>query len=166
MSLQVFGKRTFITTVEDTLNATGPSLIYYSPTPIDITRWGYVLSSALTGGSFAATLSVGTTNDNETVRQTMSAVGNKADGDVIFVDAILPVAEAAGEDTLTGGVTPQTSRINVGPAGPVHVRAGGFVSIDVTVAAGSAGTAFAFIEYVPYDTDGVEPNVFRVTGTP
>lgn len=135
-------------------NATGDKFIFTYPTPVDIYRFGLVTDAAMDpdAGGFVMELDLRVTAGTDTGRVNKSSL-TRADaqtvaaGRTLYRDCTLPVAEAAGDDTLTGGATPQTSRVNVGPAGPVHVRPGQQAVLEVTNAVGAASTGYVWIEY-------------------
>lgn len=130
--------------------------------PIDVYRWGIVCTTTFDAGSFAAQLrKTSPIGGSPAVMQTLLATVDRVAGDVDFVDSIIPVAQAAGDDTLAGGVTPQTSVLDVGPAGPVRFEAGDLLDINQSVAS-TAGDGYYWIEFVELPMNLAADNVHDI----
>lgn len=150
MSHEFLNKRRFIGATDD-LSGTGDSIVYRTPVPIDLYRWGYIITVALDATQdLIATLNVETPEATDVPFQQATFTANAAAGSVLSVDVINPAAQTAGEDTLTGGSTPQTSLIDQAPEGPIRVPAGSEIVIEITQG-GTSGTGFGFIEFVEHD---------------
>ena len=127
------------------LNATGDKFGFAPACPIDIYRFGLISAVALDpdAGGFVLALDLRPTAGSDTNRVekdtlTRADAQTVAAGKVVYRDVIIPVAETTGNDG---------SKVNVGPSGPLHVRPGEEVILEVTNALGAAGTARLFIEY-------------------
>lgn len=135
--------------------STGDKFYVAPAVPIDIYRWGIITQDLLdVGAGFTISMEFRPTVGSDTDRaakQTIDRTTDVAAGTVLYRDVILAVAQASGDDTLTGGTTTQTSLLNVGPAGPLHVRPGEEVVFEVTDAADTAGTGRIWVEYVESD---------------
>lgn len=135
-------------------NATGDKFILTVPVPILIYRWGFITIELMDpdAGGFVLELDKRVTVGTDTGRVNLTNI-TRADADtvaagsVVANEVVLPVAEAAGDDTLTGGATPQTSVVNVGPNGPARIEPGEEVVVEVTNAVGAASTGYVWIEY-------------------
>lgn len=136
-------------------NSTGDKFTYAPPGPIDVYRFGLISAAALDpdAGGFVMAIDKRPTAQSDTNRTeidtlTRADAQTVAAGTVLYRDIIVPVAEANGDDTLVGGVTAQTSRINVGPSGPLRINPGEELVLEVTNAMGAAGTGQVWIEIV------------------
>lgn len=135
-------------------NATGDKLLFAPAQPIEVYRFGFQTIEAMDpdAGGFVIALDIRPTIGSDTSRTEVETI-TRADADtvaagkVVYKDVIIAVAAAAGDDTLTGGATTQTSTLNVGPSGPKHVMPGQEIVIEVTNAVGAASTGYVFIEY-------------------
>lgn len=136
------------------LNSTGDKFSIAPAVPIDIYRFGYITAQSQDpdAGGFQLDISLRPTAGSDTNRSATKASIFRADaqvvgaGKVVYRDVIIPVAEA----TVTGpGGT--LNKVNVGPAGPLHVRPGEEAVLAVSNAMGVAATAKLFIEYVEHD---------------
>lgn len=78
-------------------------------------------------------------------------------GDVYWADVIVPVAQASGDDTLTGGTTPQTSLIDVAPSGPMTVEPGNAYVLEISNQL-ATGDGIVIVEGIEFDES-------RPTGT-
>ena len=121
----------------------------------DVYRVGVVVTTAYTppaSGALTITLSkADPVNASPVAFATLSFGTTDYDiGDVIWADVIGAVAQSSGEDTLTGGTTPQTSLIDVGPAGPMQVDPGQAMELTVANAA-VAGDGIIIVEVVEFD---------------
>ena len=150
MSHEFLDKRRVVSASADDLSGTGLSLTYVTPVPIDLYRWGYIVSVALDATTdLIAGLNVQTPAATDVVKQTATFANAAAAGSVLSVKVLLPTAQTTGEDAL-GGATVQTSLLDVAPAGPVRVPAGSEIEIEITQAA-TSGSAYGFIEFVEFD---------------
>lgn len=156
MSHELLNKKRAVSATADDLSGTGVSLTYITPVPIDIYRWGYVISVALDATQdLICGLNVQAPGATDVPKQTATfAASQSTVGTVLSVKALLPTAQTTGEDAL-GGATVQTSLIDVAPAGPIHVPAGSEVEIEITQAA-TSGSAFGFIEFVEFDMPNLD----------
>lgn len=159
MSHEFLDKKRVVAASSDDLSGTGVSLNYYTPVPIDIYRWGYIVTVALDATTdLVAALNIQTPEATDVPFQQATFTDSAAAGSVLSVNVINEAAQTSGEDTLTGGTTPQTSLINTAPEGPIRVPAGSQIEIEITTAA-TSGTAFGFIEFVEFDM----PNTTQAT---
>ena len=134
-------------------NATGDVFGFAPSVPIDVYRFGILTVTAMDpdAGGFALALdhrpiAGADTNRTEKDQLRRADAQTVAAGKIVYRDVVIPVAQAAGDDAL-GGATVQTSLVNVGPSGPLHVRPGEEVVLEVTNAVGAASTGRVFIEY-------------------
>lgn len=128
----------------------------------DVYRVGVVVTTSYTppaSGALTITLAkADPVNASPTTFATLSFGTTDYDiGDVIWADVIVPVAQASGDDTLTGGTTPQTSLLDVGPAGPMQVDPGQAMELTVANAA-VAGDGIIIVEFVEHDEARKFPN--------
>ena len=126
-------------------NATGDKFTFAPPCPVEVYRYGYTTFTAQDpdAGGFVLSLDFRPTVGSDTNRVekdtlTRADAQTSAAGRVVFRDVKIPVAQATGAD---GSV------VNVGPAGPLHVRPGEEVVLEVTNANGAASTGYVWIEY-------------------
>lgn len=130
-------------------NATGDKFGFAPSVPIDVYRFGLLTLDAMDpdAGGFAMALDLRPTAGSDTNRTEKDQL-RRADaqtvaaGKLVYRDVVIPVAE-----TTTAGLGETTQRINVGPAGPLHVRPGEEVVLEVTNAVGAVSTGRVFIEY-------------------
>lgn len=125
-------------------NATGDKFIYTPATIARCYRFGYITDAAQDpdAGGFVLALDHRPTAGSDTDR-TEKATITRADaettaaGKLVYADTILAVAQAAQGDG---------SLLDVGPSGPVEVRPGEQLVIEVTNAVGAASTGYVFLE--------------------
>lgn len=152
MSHEYLQKRRVVAATADDMSGTGVSLVYNTPVPIDVYRVGYILSTALDAGSFAFEVNINAVGDTDAASFTGSTTTDQsAVGTVLAWQLSTLPAQTSGDDTLTGGTTPQTSLLNTAPEGPVRVKAGQQVEIEITTGA-TSGSGYAFIEFVEFDS--------------
>lgn len=129
------------------LNSTGDKF-GIAPTvfPIEIYRYGIITAAAFDpdAGGFVLSLDHRPTAGSDSGRTekdtlTRADAQTAAAGKVVYRDVKIPVAQATGVDA---------SLVNVGPAGPLHVKPGEEAILEVTNAMGAAATGRLFIEYV------------------
>jgi hypothetical protein len=152
------------------LNAAADVMVIGGVNPIEIYRYGYLLTSAQDpdAGGFQLDLDfrptagsdAGRVNSDLLLRTDTQVV---AAGKVVYKDVIIPVAEAAGDDTLSfgGGTTPQTSLVNVGPSGPLRVEPGQQAVLEISNANGAVATGFVFVEYADLPFNPGHANVIK-----
>lgn len=130
--------------------------------PAHILRVGIVITTAYTppaSGALTMTLSrAHPVNASPSSFAVLSFGTTDYDiGDTVWADVIVPVAQASGDDTLTGGTTPQTSLLDVAPSGPMQLDPGDAFELAVTNAA-QAGDAVVIVEYIELDEGRRFPN--------
>lgn len=155
MSHEYLDKKRVVAASSDDLSGTGVSLNFYTPVPIDIYRWGYIITVALDATTdLVAGLNIQTPEATDVPYQTATFTANAAAGSVLSVNVINPAAQTTGEDAL-GGATVQTSLIDAAPEGPIRVPAGSQVEIEITTGA-TSGTGYGWIEFVEFDMPNVD----------
>jgi hypothetical protein len=152
MTQQVYNQPMFTYVTGVDLNATGDTIILTPAVPIDVFRWGFIANAAIdvTAGEVALDhrpLVASDTGRVQVQTMTFGAAQNIVQGEMYFADIVLANAQAAGDDTLSGGTTPQTSLVDTAPDGPFRCDPGGQMVIEVVGAFDGAGTAVFFIEY-------------------
>lgn len=133
-----------------TSNAAADVLTFTTAVPADVYRFGYVAVASLDpdAGGFVVALDKnvlgGARTEIETVDRTDTQV--VAAGQVVFHDVVVPVAESSV--TGNGG---SVTKVNVGPAGPLHLAPGDQAILEITNTSGVAVNIIPFIEYVEHD---------------
>lgn len=133
-----------------TATANDKKLIFAPTVPIDVYRFGVLVTTTLGGTAGRLDLYHYPNYDLSTGRLLIASatLGSLyAAGKMVYRDVLVAVAAAAGEDSLSGGVTSQTSTINVDPTGPLTVLPGQAVGIELGVVVAAAGQGHLFIEY-------------------
>ena len=130
--------------------STGDKFYILPAAPIDVYRFGLITQDLLdVGAQFTLPLDhrvlAGSDVGRTEVATLSTGTVDVAAGKVVYKDVILPVAEATQAGHLSS-LSPGTKQ-NVGPTGPLHVRPGEEVVIEVTDAADTAGTGRVWIEY-------------------
>ena len=128
----------------------------------DVLRVGVVVTTSYTppaSGALTITLAkADPVNASPSTFATLSFGTTDYDiGDVIWADVKAAVAQASGDDTLDGGTTPQTSLIDVAPAGPMQVDPGQAMELTVANAA-QAGDGIIIVEVIEYDEARAYPS--------
>lgn len=130
-------------------NALGDKFTLERPHPIDIYKFGVITDDAWDpdAGGFALALDLRPTSGSDTARVEKDQL-RRADaqlvaaGRVVYREVVIPVAESS-----VAGLGGDFDKVNVGPAGPLHVRPGEQVVLEVTNAMGAAATGYVWIEY-------------------
>lgn len=142
-------------------NATGDKYIYTPASPSDIYRFGFITDAAMDpdAGGFVLALDwrpVAGSDAGRLEKQTITRADAEtvAAGKLVYADVIIPVAQATGIDG---------SLVNVGPAGPLHVRPGEQAVIEVTNAVGAASTGYVFVEVMELAFEINDDDVIRET---
>lgn len=136
------------------LNSAGDKFSIAPVVPIDIYRFGYITAQSQDpdAGGFQMDIALRPTAGSDVGRSATKASIIRTDtqvvgaGKVVYRDVIIPVTEA-----LVTGPGGTINKVNVGPAGPLHVRPGEEAVIAVSNTMGVAATARLFIEYVEQD---------------
>lgn len=130
-------------------NATGDKFILTKPYPVDIYRWGFITIELMDpdAGGFQLDLDKRVTVGSDVGRVLVQSIvradaDTVAAGNVIYVESVLAVAQATGEDGV--------SLVNVGPAGPVRIEPGQEAVFEVSNAVGAASTGYIWVEYVAH----------------
>jgi len=152
------------------LNAAADYLVLGGVGPIDIYRFGYLTTSSQDpdAGGFQLDLDRRPVAGSDAGRVLVDSIARAdaqvvAAGKVVYKDVVIPVAQAAGDDTLSfgGGVTPQTSVVDVGPSGPLRIAPGEQAVLEVSNAVGAASTGFIWVEYAELAFDIAHVNVIK-----
>jgi len=134
------------------LNATGDKFGFAPAGPIDVYRYGIITATAFDpdAGGFVLAIDLRPTAGSDTNRVEKATL-TRADaqvaaaGKVVYKKVVIPVAETTQAGHLSS-LTPGTKQ-NVDPLGPLHVRPGEEVILEVTNAMGAAATGRLWIEY-------------------
>lgn len=132
--------------------STGDKFIFTPPLPIDVKRWGYVVSTAKDATSMALTLDKRVTVGSDSGRVTIGTLTDtaaRAAAAVVYQEPGTLATAAATQSTAEDG-----SLRNVDPAGMYHVTPGQELVIAVTDAADSTGQGYVWIEYLQYPFAG------------
>ena len=147
-------------------NGTADLAVFTAVCPVEIYKFGYVTTSSQDpdAGGFQLDLDRRPLTGSDSGRVLVDSIVRVdanviAQGKVVYKEVIVPVAQAAGDDTLTGGVTSQTSVVNVGPSGPLRLAPGEQAVLEVSNAVGAASTGFLFIEYAELGFEKAHANV-------
>jgi hypothetical protein len=151
-------------------NATGDKFGFQVIVPIDVYRFGIITNAAMDpdAGGFVLALDKRVLVGSDAGRVeidvlTRADAQTVAQGKVVAREVIVPVAQANGDDTLAGGVTDQTSVVNVGPNGPARFVPGDELILEVTNAVGAASTGYVWFEYAELPFDIAAADVIRDT---
>lgn len=152
MSHEYLYKRRVIGASDD-LSATGVGLTYFTPVPMDLYRVGFInAANPFDAGSFAFEVNINAAGAADVISFTGTTTTDETTlGAIVSWDVNNLPAQTSGEDTLTGGTTPQTSLVNIAPEGPIRVKAGSQVEVEITTGA-TAGTGYWFIEFIEHDS--------------
>lgn len=134
------------------LTTTGDKFIFTPARPIDIIRWGYIISTAKDATSMALTLAKRVTVGTDTGRVVIGTITDtaaRALGAVVYQEPGTLATAAATQSTGVDG-----SLVNVDPVGPYHFVPGQEAVIAVTDAADVSGQGYLFIEYLEYPFAG------------
>lgn len=151
--MQEYAKKRRVVGASDDLSATGVGLTYFTPVAVDLYRVGFInAANPFDAGSFAFEVNINAAGDSDAIAFTAGTTTDETTlGAIVSWDVTNSPAQTSGEDTLTGGTTPQTSLINTASAGPVRVKAGSQIEVEITTG-GTAGTGYWFIEFVEFDS--------------
>lgn len=131
-----------------TATAADVKYIFTPARPIDIVRWGYIVTTAKDATSMALTLSkrpnAGSAS-GKTVIGTITDTAARAVGAVVYQEPGSLATQAATQST---GI--DNSLVNVHPAGLFHFSVGQELSIELTDVADVSGQGYLFIEYLEY----------------
>jgi hypothetical protein len=135
--------RTFVSAVA-ALDATADAITFAPAQPIDIKRWGYIMTETLKDASACTValdhrVTAGTDTGRLEIDTIVLATG-LALGKGVVKELVLPVAEESGSSTEDG------STRNVSGTGPLQVDPGEEVIFQVTDAASTGDVTF-FLEY-------------------
>lgn len=147
--------------------AAGVALRFDPQTPIDVYRIGVIPTTAFSGTQ--AIVQVRTTTPiggSPVVYATVTFPAVMAVGTLYYADILVPVAQAAGDDSLTVIVPPidpdmPRSLIDVDPKGPLLVDVGSELDLRRSQAA-TTGAGILFVEYVEHDGNGLR---FKATSS-
>lgn len=142
-------------------NATGDKYIYTPATIAHVYRWGFITDAAMDpdAGGFVLALDHRPTAGSDTGR-TEKATITRADaetvaaGKLVYGNVVISVAQAAQGDG---------SLLDVGPSGPLEVRPGEQVVIEVTNAVGAASTGYVFLEVMELAFEKADADVIVET---
>lgn len=132
--------------------STGDKFILTPAKPIDILRWGYVITVAKDATTMIVQLDKRPTAGSDSSRTTIGEITDaaaRAQGAVVYQEPGTGTSAALTQSTGADG-----SLVNVDPAGPYHITPGQQVVVEVTDAADSTGQGFVFIEYAEHDFSG------------
>lgn len=148
-----------------TATAADVKFIFTPSRPIDLIRWGYIVTTAKDATSMALTISrrpnAGSAS-SKTVIGTITDTAARAVGDMVYQE---PGTLATAAATQSTGV--DNSLVNVDPVGPWHFKVGQELSIELTDVADVSGAAYLFIEYLeyPFSTTDIVGTATKITST-
>lgn len=150
--------------IDFTATAADVKFLFTPARPVDVVRWGYIVTTAKDASSMALTLShrpVAGSASNKVVIGTITDAAARAAGAVVYQEPGELATDAATQSTAEDG-----SLRNVAPAGRFHVIPGEELSIELTDVANSTGAGYVFIEYLEYPFAGVDvADAVEITAT-
>lgn len=131
-----------------TATAADVKFIFTPSRPIDVIRWGYIVTAAKDATSMALTLSRRPNAGSaagKVVIGTITDTAARAVGAVVYQEPGTLTTAAATQSVGSDG-----SLVNVDPVGPWHVSEGQELSIELTDVADVSGSGYLFIEFLEY----------------
>lgn len=146
--------------VDLTATAADVKFIFTPARPVDVVRWGYIITTAKDATSMALTLSKrinAGTAAGKIVIGTITDTAARAVGDVVYQEPGSLATSAATQSTGS-----DNSLVNVDPAGLFHIKVGQELSIELTDVADVSGKAYLWIEYLEYPFSSASSEVVGV----
>jgi hypothetical protein len=148
-----------------TATAADVKYIFTPARPIDLIRWGYIVTTAKDATSMVLTLSKRPNAGSATSKAVIGTITDaaaRAVGDVVYQEPGTLTTAAATQSTGSDG-----SLVSVDPVGPYHFSVGQELSIELTDVADATGAAYLFIEYLeyPFSTSDVVGTATKITAT-
>lgn len=139
--------------IDFTATAADVKFIFTPARPIDVVRWGYIVTTAKDATAMAFTLSRRPTAgsaSSKVVIGTITDSAARAAGSVVYQEPGELATDAATQDVAEDG-----SKRHVSPAGLFHVIPGQELSMELTDVA-ATGAGYVFIEYLEYPFAGTD----------
>lgn len=138
--------------VSANFNAAADIITFQAGTPMEVTRFGFVARDNAIQAALVLAIDKIDVNGVRTEEDTISLSAAVSQGNGVSRRVIRTVAASTGSDGST---------VNVAPKGPVVLKAGEAIVLEVKTASGAAGNGVGFIEMIEHGFSG--PDVSHVT---